>query len=296
MTTVLVIGLGNMGGPMAANLVKAGHRVLGVDRSPPALQAAADAGVTPVDSVAAAAPQAEVVLTMLPNGSVVESVLTGDGGVFAHLPAGSLVVDSSTIDVPTAQRLHAAAASSGHRYLDGPVSGGVTGAQQATLTFMVGGAAEVVAQARPVLEAMGQRVVHAGGPGLGAAAKIVNNMLLGISLVGVCEAFVLAERLGLEHQTFYDIASTSSGNCWALRTWTPVPGVVEGAPSNNDWKPGFATTLMLKDLRLATGAATDTSSDLEMAAMAAAIFERFAADGNGDLDCTAVIELVRGKE
>ena len=295
MATTAVIGLGNMGGSMAANLVKAGHRVIGVDPSPQAAADAESGGVTIAASVAEAVANADVVITMLPNGSVVEKVLTGDDGVFAHLPAGALVADCSTIDVPTARRMHEAAARSGHRYVDAPVSGGVTGAEQATLTFMVGGEAAAVEQARPVLEAMGKRIVHAGGPGLGAAAKIANNMLLGISLAGVCEAFVLAERLGLDPQTFYDIASTSSGNCWALRTWTPVPGIVEGTASSNDWKPGFATTLMIKDMRLATGAGDDTSTQLDMASTAAGIYERFAGEGNGDLDCTAIIELIRGK-
>ena len=296
MSTVTVIGLGNMGGPMAANLMKAGYRVKGVDPSPQAAGQAQGAGVSIAGSVAEGVADAHVVITMLPNGAVVAKVLTGDDGVFAHLPTGALVADCSTIDVPTARRMHAAAGESGHRYVDAPVSGGATGAQDATLTFMVGGDADAVEQARPVLEAMGQRVFHAGGPGLGAAAKIANNMLLGISLAGVCEAFVLAERLGLDPKTFYDIASTSSGNCWALRTWTPVPGIVEGTPSNNNWKPGFATNLMLKDMRLATGAGEDTSTQLDMASTAAGLFERFAAEGNGDLDCTAVIELIRGKK
>ena len=295
MPTTTVIGLGNMGGSMAANLVKAGHQVIGVDPSPQAAAEAESAGVTIAAGVAEAVADADVVITMLPNGGVVEKVLTGDDGVFAHLPAGALVADCSTIDVPTAQRMHEAAAQSGHRYVDAPVSGGVTGAEQATLTFMVGGEAAAVDQARPMLEAMGKRVVHAGGPGMGAAAKIANNMLLGISLAGVCEAFVLAERLGLDPKTFYDIASTSSGNCWALRTWTPVPGIVEGTPSSNNWKPGFATTLMIKDMRLATGAGDDTSTQLDMASTAAGIFERFAGEGNGDLDCSAIIELIRGK-
>ncbi len=296
MTSVIMIGLGNMGGAMAANARAAGYQVVGVDPSPQAAEAAEAADVRIAASVAEAVAEADVVVTMLPNGGVVDQVLTGPDGVLAHLPDGRLVIDCSTIDVPTSRRMHEAAADSGHRFLDAPVSGGATGARAATLTFMVGGEENVVEEARPLLEAMGKRVVHAGGPGLGSAAKIANNMLLGISLVGVCEAFVLAERLGLDPSTFFDIASTSSGDCWALRTWTPVPGLNEAAPASNDWKPGFSTALLAKDMRLATGAADDTGADLRMAQTSAALFDKFAAEGGADLDCSAIIKLIRGKE
>ena len=294
MATVAVVGLGNMGGPMAANLVAAGNRVQGFDLSPEAAAAARDAGVEVRDDLASAVAGADVVVTMLPNGQVVEKVLTGPEGVLAALGQGALVLDCSTIDVPTAQRLHETVSGAGQSYLDAPVSGGVSGARAATLTFMVGGDADVVERARPVLEAMGRRIVHCGGPGMGEAAKIANNMLLGISLAGVCEAFVLAERLGLDPKTFYDVASTSSGDCWALRTWTPVPGINESSPASNDWKPGFATALMLKDLRLATSAAEDVKAELEMAGTARDLWDSFAADGYADLDCSAIIERIRG--
>lgn len=293
MTRVAFVGLGNMGGPMAAHLAAAGHMVTGYDRSPESTARAASHGVAPSMSLEEAVVDADIVVTMLPNGSVVEDVLTGPDGVFEHLPASRLVIDSSTIDAATSRRLHLAAEESGRRFLDAPVSGGMTGAEQATLTFMVGGEAAVVQEARPLLETMGSRVVHAGPAGAGSAAKIVNNMLLGISLAGVCEAFVLAERMGLEASTFFDIATTSSGDCWALRTWTPVAGIVDSAPSSNDWAPGFSSQLMLKDLRLAVDAASEEGVHLEIAARVRALYEQHVSEGKGELDCSSFIELVQ---
>lgn len=292
MANIAVVGLGNMGAPMAAHLVQAQHDVSGYDPSTEASERARSHGVRIASDVTDAVGRAEIVLTMLPDGGVVEEVLTGSRGVLAALPSGGLVIDSSTIDVGTARRMHGAAAAAGHRYLDAPVSGGMTGAQAGTLTFMVGGDPGVLAEAEPALLAMGARAVHAGGPGAGAAAKIVNNMLLGISLTGVCEAFTLADRLGLDAAVFYDIATTSTGDCWALRNWTPVPDLVASAPASNDFRPGFSTDLMLKDLRLACEAADSVGAPLDTARTVRALFTDHAERGAGPRDCSSLIELV----
>lgn len=291
MVRIAVIGLGNMGAPMATNLVQDGHTVTGYD---PAWSDPAQTfgNVERAASVAVAVREAEVVLTMLPDGGTVERVLTGTDGVLAGLPRGGLVIDSSTIGVESSRRMHDAARDAGHSFVDAPVSGGMTGAEDGTLTFMVGGDATTVERSRAILLAMGARVVHAGGPGAGSAAKIVNNMLLGISLAGVCEAFVLAERLGLDPGTFFDIAATSSGDCWALRTWTPVAGIVAGTPSSADWTPGFSTALMVKDLQLANSAALATDARLEMADTAGRLFADHAESGYTERDCSSLIESV----
>lgn len=296
MAKIAVIGLGNMGGAMAANLVDAGHNVAGYDQAAGAVKSAKANGVSTVGSLESALMGAEFVITMLPDSAAVRSVLLGPEGVFASLSKGAVVIDSSTVDVRTARDLHLAAIRAGHSFVDAPVSGGMTGARGASLTFMVGGEAEIVDLVTPVLMHMGARVVHAGGAGAGAAAKIVNNMLLGISLGGVCEAFVLSERLGLDQDVFYDIASTSSGDCWALRTWTPVPGIVDAAPSSHGWTPGFSTDLMLKDLRLANEAAQEVESKLEMAATILNLFERHHDAGFGGKDCSSLIEGMRSRE
>lgn len=296
MARIAVIGLGNMGGAMAANLVEAGHDVVGYDQATIAAESAQASGVPTVESVQFALCGAEFVLTMLPDSAAVRNVLLGPQGVFRSLSKSAIVIDSSTVDVTTAHDLHLAAASAGHSFVDAPVSGGMTGARSASLTFMVGGEPEIVDMVMPVLMDMGARVVHAGGAGSGAAAKIVNNMLLGISLGGVCEAFVLSEKLGLDAGVFYDIASTSSGDCWALRTWTPVPGVVDAAPSSHGWTPGFSTDLMLKDLRLANGAARKVGSKLEMAATILRLFEQHQDAGFGGKDCSSLIEGIRFQE
>lgn len=293
MSKVAFVGLGNMGTPMAAHLVSAGHDVTGFDRSRETVLRAASYRIAGADSLAEAVADADIVITMLPNGAVVEEVLTGPEGVFENLPASRLVIDCSTIDASVSAQLHRAAEDSGHRFLDAPVSGGMTGAENGTLTFMVGGPAELVESSRSLLEGMGARVVHAGPAGSGSAAKIVNNMLLGISLAGVCEAFVLAERMGLEASVFFDIARTSSGDCWALRTWTPVAGIVDSAPSSNEWAPGFSSQLMLKDLRLASEAAAQSGMQLEIGERVRALYEQHVESGNGDRDCSSLIELVQ---
>src|SRR3954468_15038332 len=252
MTSIAFIGLGNMGGPMAANLVKAGHKVTAFDLVEASRKQARSDGAGIADSAAGAVKGAEVVITMLPAGKHVISVWTD---VIPSITKGALIIDCSTIDVESAKAAHALAAKHGLASVDAPVSGGTGGAKGATLTFMCGGEDSAFAAAKPVLENMGKKLVHCGGVGAGQAAKICNNMMLAISMIGVGEAFVLAEKLGLSHQALFDVASTSSGQCWALTSYCPVPGPVPASPANNGYKPGFAAALMLKDLRLAQEAA-----------------------------------------
>jgi 3-hydroxyisobutyrate dehydrogenase len=290
MATIGFIGLGNMGGPMAANLVKAGHTVLGYDLMPENANAARGEGVGIAASAREAVSAADAVVTMLPAGKHVLSVWTDVAE--AALP-GTLFIDSSTIDVDSARQAHALAASKGLASLDAPVSGGVGGAKGATLTFMAGGAAEAFGRARPILECMGKKIVHCGEAGAGQAAKICNNMILGISMIGVCEAFVLAEKLGLSHQSLFDVASTSSGQCWSLTTYCPVPGPVPTSPANNGYNPGFAAALMLKDLKLSQEAASAAGASTPLGAHAAEIYEAFAQAGFGGKDFSGIIEALR---
>ena len=292
MAAIAFIGLGNMGGPMASNLVKAGHAVTGYDVSAAALDAARAAGLRVAASAAEAATGAEVVVTMLPAGA--HLVAAYEGGLVAAAPAGALFVDSSTVDVASARRAHEIATAAGMMAVDAPVSGGVGGAEAGTLTFMAGGTTEALERARPVLAAMGRRIVACGGPGAGQAAKMCNNMILGISMIGIGEAFVLAEKLGLDHQALFDVASTSSGQCWALTNHCPVPGPVPTSAANHGYRPGFATALMLKDLTLARDAAEAAGADTALGRHAQEIFARFAASGGAALDYSAVIEAVRG--
>ncbi len=260
MAAVAFIGLGNMGGPMAANLVRAGHAVRGFDLHGPARAALVDAGGASAATVADAVRGAQIVVTMLPAGQHVRAVLAGPGGVFESAAPGALLIDSSTIDVATARDMAAAAEARGFALLDAPVSGGTSGAAAGTLTFMVGGAEAAFARAGAVLQAMGRTIVHAGPAGAGQAAKVCNNLILGISMLGVSEAFALAEKLGLPAQALFDISSTSSGQCWSLTSYCPVPGPVPASPANRDYTPGFAVELMLKDLTLATDAAAATGA------------------------------------
>ena len=262
MAVIGFIGLGNMGGPMAANLVKAGHDVRGFDLSEASLKTFTDAGGTAAVSALEAASGADVVVTMLPAGQHVRSVYMDDGGLIATCEPGTLMIDCSTIDVPTAREVIAAAEAAGHMMLDAPVSGGVAGAAAGTLTFMCGGSAEAFAKAKPFLDVMGKNVFHAGGPVNGQAAKVCNNMLLGISMIGTAEAFNLAEALGLDAQTFYDISSTASGQCWSMTSYCPAPGPVPTSPANNDYKPGFAAAMMIKDLALAAEAAGGANANI----------------------------------
>ncbi|EKF61045.1 3-hydroxyisobutyrate dehydrogenase [Agrobacterium albertimagni AOL15] len=291
--TIAFIGLGNMGGPMAANLVKAGYRVRGFDLSEPARKAATDNGITLCESAAQAVDGASIVITMLPAGHHVLSVWSELIGV---VDQGTLLIDCSTIDVDSARKCHALADGAGCLSLDAPVSGGTAGASAGTLTFMVGGeAADALQRGRPILEAMGRRVVHCGSAGAGQAAKICNNMVLGITMAGVCEAFVLGEKLGLSHQALFDVASTSSGQCWAISTNCPVPGPVPTSPANRDYKPGFAAALMLKDMRLSQDAAKATGAATALGAHATALYELFDQLGHGGEDFSSIINYIRDK-
>ncbi len=290
MAVVAFIGLGNMGGPMAANLVKAGHQVTGYDLLPQNADAAKADGVVIARSGRDAVADAEIVVTMLPAGKHVIGVWTD---VLVAARPGTLFIDSSTIDVDSARKAHAMAAAAGMGSVDAQVSGGTGGAKGATLTFMCGGADEAFGRARPVLEQMGRKVVHCGGDGAGQAAKICNNMILGISMIGVSEAFVLAEKLGLSHQALFDVASTASGQCWSLTTYCPVPGPVPTSPANNGYNPGFAAALMLKDLKLSQDAATATGAATPLGQHAATIYETFEAAGFGGKDFSGIVEYLR---
>ena len=292
MSQIAFIGLGNMGGPMAANLVKAGHKVSGFDLVQGLLDQARSDGVTIAGSAAASVKDADVVITMLPAGKHVVSVWSD---VIPHVAKGALMIDCSTIDVESARQAHALAGKASLLSVDAPVSGGVGGAKAATLTFMAGGSQDAFDKAKSVLEGMGKRVVHCGDAGAGQAAKICNNMILGISMIGVAEAFVLAEKLGLSHQALFDVASTSSGQCWSLTSYCPVPGPVPASPANNNYKPGFASALMLKDLRLAQEAAAAAGATTPMGAAAAQIYGLHNAWGEGGTDFSGIIHLIRGK-
>jgi 3-hydroxyisobutyrate dehydrogenase len=293
MPSIGFIGLGNMGAPMAANLIKAGHQVTGFDIAPRAAEALAAKGGRAAASSSEASAAGELVITMLPAGPQVRQVYLGEGGVLAHARKGALLIDCSTIDVESARAVAAAAADARFDMLDAPVSGGVAGAEAASLTFMVGGEAEVFARAEPVLAAMGRTIVHAGPAGNGQAAKICNNMILGVSMIGVCEAFSLAERLGLEAQTLFDISAKSSGQCWALTSYCPVPGPVPSSPANRDYTPGFTAAMMLKDLRLAQQAAGTTAAPTPLGAAAANLYQLFVDEGAGALDFSAIYRFIR---
>ncbi|MFI6869915.1 3-hydroxyisobutyrate dehydrogenase [Nocardia sp. NPDC050406] len=283
------VGLGHMGGPMAANLVKAGYEVLAFDPVPAAQEQARQDGATLVETATSAAAEADIVLTMLPNGRIVLDVYDE---VLSVAKPGTLFIDCSTIDVADAKEAAKRAAAAGHRAVDAPVSGGVAGAAAGTLTFMVGGEAEDFADALPLLEVMGGKVVHCGGAGVGQAAKICNNMLLGISMIGLSEAFVLGEKLGLSHEKFFDVVSTASGQSWALTSYCPVPGPVPTSPANNDYQPGFATALMNKDLGLAANALQANGVDGQIGLLAAEIYSRFNQDEAGK-DFSAIVTDIR---
>ncbi len=292
MARIAFIGLGNMGGGMAANLAKAGHDVRAFDLSADARDRAKAAGCLPVGSAAEAADGAEAIVTMLPAGRHVEAV-------YAELLAATvapttILIDCSTIDVATAKRVAETALASGVTVVDAPVSGGIGAANAGTLTFMVGGTDAGFAQAQPILDAMGQAVIHAGANGTGQAAKIANNMLLGATMVATCEAFLLAEKLGLDAQTFYDISSVSSGQSWSMTRYCPVPGVGPDTPADHDYQGGFATVLMLKDLKLAAEAASGAEANTPMGSKAAELYQRFADEGQGGLDFSAIIRMLRG--
>jgi 3-hydroxyisobutyrate dehydrogenase len=288
--TIGFIGLGNMGVPMAANLAKAGERVLGFDVVAAARQAAAQNGVQIVADARSSVGDADMVITMLPGGEQAVAVWKD---VLPSAKKGTLFIDCSTIDVTSARTAHALAAERGIASLDAPVSGGVGGAKAATLTFMVGGSTDAFARGKPILERMGKRVVHCGEAGNGQAAKICNNMVLGASMIAVSEAFVLGEKLGLSHQALFDVASASSGQCWSLTSYCPVPGPVPTSPANNSYKPGFTAALMLKDLKLARAAAESVQARTALGAHAAKIYEEFTQAGHSASDFSGIVNLVR---
>ena len=292
MAEIAFLGLGNMGGPMARNLVAAGHTVRGFDPMPAALDAARAAGVTIAESPVEAVIGAEIVLTMLPSGAHVLEVYPP---LLAVANPGTLFLDCSTIDVQDARDAHDLARAAGHRAMDAPVSGGTVGAVAGTLTFMVGADDADFAAVEPILQVMGGRVVHCGASGLGQAAKVCNNMILGISMIAVSEAFVLGEKLGLSNQALFDVSSTASGQCWALTTNCPVPGPVPTSPANRDYQPGFAGALMAKDLGLALNALQANGVAAELGTMAAAIYRRFADEGGAGQDFSAIINSIRGR-
>jgi 3-hydroxyisobutyrate dehydrogenase len=294
MAKIGFIGLGNMGLPMAQNLVKAGHAVAGFDVTEYAAERLATGGGSRAMSAAQACEGAEFVITMLPAGAEVREVYLGAGGVLAAAPPQALLIDSSTVDVETARAVAEAAQARGVAMIDAPVSGGVAGAQAASLTFMVGGPDAAFARALPILEKMGKTIVHAGGAGNGQAAKICNNMMLGVSMIVVSEAFLLAEKLGLDAQKLFDISSKSSGQCWSMTNYCPVPGLVPTSPANRDYKAGFTAAMMLKDLKLAQTAARATRVASPLGAGAAAVYQQFVDSGEGAVDFSGIIRYLHG--
>ena len=293
MSKITFIGLGNMGLPMAKNLVAAGHDVTGFDLSDVAKTALTEAGgnaaTATTNTIAEAVAEAEIVVSMLPAGKHVSAVYTAADGVIANAPSGALLIDSSTIDVDTARAVSAAAEAAGFPMVDAPVSGGVGGAAAGTLTFMVGGAAQAFAAAKPVLDIMGQYIFHAGGSGNGQVAKICNNMLLGISMIGTAEAFKLGEKLGLDAQTLFDISSTASGQCWSMTSYCPAPGPVPTSPANNDYAAGFTAAMMLKDLLLAQEASASADAATPMGQRATELYTQMAESGHAELDFSGII-------
>ena len=293
MAKIAFIGVGNMGGPMAANLCKAQHRVAAFDLSGKAVAAAIEKGAHKANSAAEAVKGAEIVVTMLPAGKHVREVYEKD--VLPNVAKGALLIDCSTIDVDSARHVSALAKKAGFEMIDAPVSGGVGGATAGTLTFMCGGPAPSFAKAKPILEKMGKNIVLAGESGSGQAAKICNNMMLAISMIGVSEGFMLAKRLGLDFQKLFDIASTSSGQSWALTNYCPVPGPVPASPANRDYQPGFTAAMMLKDLLLAQQAANAVNASTPLGAGAAQLFNMFVNSGNAAKDFSGIIRMLDGK-
>ncbi len=295
MARIAFVGLGNMGSPMAQNLIRAGHVVIGVDVNREAVESLIVAGGNGAETAGAAAADADIVITMLPSGHEVKQTYLGSDGLIERAAAGTLLIDSSTIDVATAREVAALAEARGLQMVDAPVSGGVGGALAGTLTFMVGGGEAAFNNAKPVLEVMGKTIVHAGGPGNGQAAKICNNMVLGISMIAVSEAFVLAEKLGLEAQKLFDISSKSSGQCWAMTSYCPVPGPVPTSPANRDYQAGFTANMMLKDLKLAQDAAKDVKATTPLGAGASAIYAQYVESGEGGRDFSGIVRFLRGE-
>lgn len=293
MAKIGFVGLGNMGAPMVRNLLKAGHGVAAFDLSAARLDRAAKDGAARAGSAAEAASGRDAVITMLPAGAQVRAVYTGE--VIGAVSPGTLLVDCSTVDVASARAVGEAAGAAGLDMLDAPVSGGVAGAEAGTLTFMVGGSAGAFARAEPILKTMGKTVVHAGAIGAGQAAKICNNMILGISMIAVSEGFALAQKLGLDPAKLFEISAKSSGQCWALTTYCPEPGLVPAAPSNREYRPGFSAAMMLKDLRLAQDAAATSGAATPLGAEASALYALYCNAGNAESDFSGIIRMIKGR-
>lgn len=289
------IGLGHMGNPMVINLLKAGHKVMVYDVMPAAVSAMEKQGAQAAKTLPELAEQAEIIMLSVQTGQQVMDVCLGEKGIFSHAKPGKLIIDCSSIDITTTRLLHAEAKKINLGMLDAPVSGGVAGAAAGTLTFMVGGSAENFARALPILQNLGKKIVHAGEAGSGQAAKICNNLLLGISMIGVCEAFTLAEKLGLDSKKFFEISSSASGQCWSMTSYCPVPGIVETAPSNKNYQPGFMSKMMLKDLRLAHHAAEAVNASIPLGAAATELYELFINQGGGEKDFSGIIEFIKGE-
>jgi 3-hydroxyisobutyrate dehydrogenase len=295
MARIGFIGVGNMGGPMSANLSKAQHQVQAFDLSPEAVAAAEAAGATAAPTVAEAVKDAEIVVTMLPAGAHVREVYMGEDGIFANAPKGTLFIDSSTIDVATSREVAAAAEAAGFAMLDAPVSGGTGGAEGGTLTFMVGGDADAFERGAKAFDAMGKTIVHCGSAGAGQAVKACNNMMLAISMIGVAEGFNLADALGIDRQIVYNVCSTATASSWALNTYCPVPGPAPASPANRDYQAGFTADMMLKDLRLAQDAAQQAGVSTPLGSEAQALYALFSNMGSGAKDFSGIIEMLRGK-
>lgn len=295
MENIAFIGLGHMGQPMVKNLLRAGYRVFLYDVSADAMQVLANVGGIKTTSIAEVVSQADVIITMLQTTEQVQQVCVGPDGFFSRLKKDVLYIDSSSIDISATRELHRLAEKNHIAMLDAPVSGGVAGAVAATLTFMVGGSEENFLRAKPILENMGKKIIHAGDDGSGQAAKICNNLLLAISMIGVSEAFTLAEKLGLDQKKFFDISANASGQCWSMTSYNPVPGIIPNVPANNHYQPGFMAKMMLKDLRLAEQAAKDVQANIPLGTAAMELYNQFVAEGFGELDFSAIIKLLANK-
>jgi 3-hydroxyisobutyrate dehydrogenase len=296
MTQIGFVGLGHMGNPMARNLLKAGFSVTVFDVVPDAIRLLEKEGAMGAASLAEVAKNADVIFTMLQTGEQVKEACLKENGLFAQAKKNVLYIDSSSIEIATTSELHAEAKRKGIAMLDAPVSGGVAGAEAATLTLMVGGSDEHYLRAKPILEKLGKKIVHAGPGGHGQAAKICNNLILGISMIAVCEAFNLGMKLGLDPKKFFEISSTASGQCWSMTSYCPVPGLVEKAPSNVDYKAGFMAKMMLKDLHLAQHAAESAGANISLGAQAAEMYSLFVNEGNGEVDFSGIIKMIGGEK
>ncbi|HCR5406386.1 TPA: 3-hydroxyisobutyrate dehydrogenase [Legionella pneumophila] len=296
MANIGFVGLGHMGFPMAINLLKAGHSVMGYDLQQSALEHFAEQGGAIAHNLQELAKDKDVIVTMLQTGQQVLHVCLGVDGIFSQLNAGSLYIDCSTIDVKSSRETHQIAKENHLLVVDAPVSGGVAGATAATLTFMVGGEAEAYNAAHPILSAMGKKIIHTGGAGSGQAAKICNNMILGTTMIAISEAFILAKELGLSDEKLFEVVNNSSGQCWAMSKYVPVPGILENIPANNDYKPGFAAKMMLKDLLLSQNTAKSVHIETPLGAKTTEIYQQFVDQGLGDIDFSAIIKQIGKKQ